>query len=127
MLDGYLDKRGITYNAPLEDTIGDDRIFGFRVLMSEAHECVVVDSVVDASHHALIITKEEDGQGRHAVDRYEKITFPQTVDDIEPVDVLHRGGSSRSCIQYSLLSMRGQGYWKSWSEAKNNLGSTRNF
>jgi len=65
--------------------------------MGEAHASVVFDGGVDTSHHPLIVTKEEDGQGGNTVDGDEEVAFPQAVNDIEAVDLLH-GESSGSLV-----------------------------
>lgn len=45
--------------------------------------------IIHAGHHALIIAEEEDGQGCNTIDGDEELSLPETVNDIEPIDVLH--------------------------------------
>ena len=58
--------------------------------MTEFHGIVViVDGVVDTAHHTLIITEEEDGQGRNAIDGNQKATLLQLVGDIHAPHTIH--------------------------------------
>lgn len=45
--------------------------------------------IVDTSHHALVIAKEENRQGCNTINGDQKLSLPETVNDIEPTDVLH--------------------------------------
>lgn len=58
-------------DAALEKRIGDDGL-AVGALMTEAHTSVVVVGSVDAAHHALIITKEEDRQACDAINSVAK-------------------------------------------------------
>ena len=58
--------------------------------MTEFHGIVVVvDGVVDTAHHTLIITEEEDGQRRNAIDCNQKATLLQLVGDIHAPHTIH--------------------------------------
>jgi hypothetical protein len=44
--------------------------------MAELHRSIIViHGVVDTAHQTLIVTEEEDGQGSHGVDGYEKTSL----------------------------------------------------
>lgn len=58
--------------------------------MTEMHDVlIVIFGIVDTTHHTLVITKKEDGQGSHAVDSYEKATLLKLVDNIRPWNHIH--------------------------------------
>ncbi len=77
------------YDSTLEQRVIDDRR-SIRTWMTEFHRIMVVaDGVVDTAHHTLIITEEEDGQRSDTVDRNQKTTLLQFVNDIVFRDAIH--------------------------------------
>lgn len=57
--------------ASLEQRVVNDRSPCLRVWMAEVHGFVVVIlGAIDATHHTLVITEEEDGKRSDAVDGY---------------------------------------------------------
>ena len=58
--------------------------------MTKPHDClIVVDSVVDAAHQPLIITKEEDGEGGDTIDPEEETPLLVLVHQIPFRDDIH--------------------------------------
>ena len=58
--------------------------------MAKLHDIdCIVDGYVDATHHALVVAKEEDGQATHAIDGNEEGALLVAMDDIEAIDVIH--------------------------------------
>ena len=81
----------------MEEGVIDDRGTCFRVGMTEFHGgVVVVYGTVDTTHHALIITEEEDGKTSNTIDGDEKAALLQLVDDIGPRDDIHGSGYPES-------------------------------
>jgi hypothetical protein len=78
-----------TYDSTLEKRVINDRR-AVKAGMTELHRIMVVaDGVIDTAHHTLVITEEEDGQRSDTIDRNEKTTLLQLVDDIPSRDAIH--------------------------------------
>ena len=60
--------------------------------MTEFHGIlVVVNGIVDTSHHTLVITEEEDGQSCNAIDCDQKTTLLKLVSDVHAGDAIRHG------------------------------------
>ena len=58
--------------------------------MTEMHGVmVVIGGVVHTTHHTLVVTEEEDGQGCNAIDCNQKTTLLQLVNDMIAWDSIH--------------------------------------
>lgn len=49
----------------------------------------IVDGYIDATHHALIVAKEEYGQATHAINSNEEGALLIAMDDVEAIDSIH--------------------------------------
>ena len=79
-----------TYNAPLEQGIGDYGGSSLWVWVSKLHRLVIVIlGIVYAAHHSLIVTEEENGQGSYAVDGNKKLALLKAVHDIVLGNLIH--------------------------------------
>ena len=79
-------------NAALKKGVINDWSAGYRISVAELHGVVIVVwRRVDTSHHTLIITEEEDGQGGDTVDGNEKASLLQFVDHIGSWNEIHCG------------------------------------
>ena len=86
-------------DATLEKSIVDDRGPCFGVGVTEFHGLlVVVNCTVDTTHHALIISKEEDGETSNTIDGNEKTTLLKFVDHVGPGNDIH-GGDYTKCLE----------------------------
>ena len=71
------------------------------IFRAEFHSIlIVINGIVDATHHTLIISKEEDGQASHTVDGYEKATLFIPVHHIPLRDLVHDGYCSPVQARY---------------------------
>lgn len=78
-----------TYDSTLEKRVINDR-GAIIAWMTEFHRIMIVaDGVVDTAHHTLVITEEEDGQRGDTIDRNQKTTLLQLVNDIVFRDAIH--------------------------------------
>lgn len=85
-------------NATLEKSVVNDRGTSLGIRMTEFHSgVIVVDSSVHAPHHALVVSKKEDGKTSDAVDSDEKATLLKFVDHIGPGNDIH-GGNYPECL-----------------------------
>ena len=50
---------------------------------------IIIFGVINATHHTLVITKEKDGEGSHAIDSNEKAALLKLVDDVGPWNPVH--------------------------------------
>lgn len=74
---------GITHDSSLEESVSDDRCTSNGVRVPKFHGfIVVVGSVVDTSHHTLIVTEEEDTETGHAVDGDQQTSLLELVHNI---------------------------------------------
>ncbi len=86
-------------NTALEKRVINDRSACCGVLVTKLHRSlVVVLSCVDTAHHTLVITEEENGEPSNAVDRNQKTTLLQLMDNIIARDSIHGDVDSRVLI-----------------------------
>ena len=79
-------------DTALEEGVIDDWRATHGIWMTEFHGCIIiVNCTVDTTHHALIITEEEDGETSDTVDGYEKAALLKLVDHIGSGNDIHGG------------------------------------
>ena len=86
----HKERERATHNTTLEQTIVDNDLCCSRIDMAKLHniDCIV-DGYVDATHHALIVAKEEYGQATHAIDSNKEGALLIAMDDVEAIDPIH--------------------------------------
>ena len=73
----------------MEKGVGDDGS-PIRIWVSKFHGVlVIVHRSIDTTHHSLIVTKEENGQARHAIDGNKQLPFLEFMHHIGPWDDIH--------------------------------------
>ena len=63
---------------------------------------VVILGVINATHHTLIIPKEENRQSSHAIDSNEEATLLKLVDDVGPRNHIHNGVGPRGLVELGI-------------------------
>ena len=79
--------------------------------MTEFHGIlIVVLGVVNTTHHTLVITKEENGQGSHAIDSDEKATLLELVNDVGSRNHIHDGVGPMGLVELGIKKVPGRLY-----------------
>ena len=63
---------------------------------------IVIFGVINATHHTLIISKEENGQGSHAIDSNEEATLLELVDHVGPRNHIHSDVDPRGLVELGI-------------------------
>ena len=69
---------------------------------------IVIFGVVNATHHTLIITKEKDGQGSHAIDSNEKAALLELVNDVGPWNHVHGDVGPMGLVEIGVKKVSGR-------------------
>lgn len=69
---------------------------------------IVIFGVVNTTHHTLVITKEENGQGSHAIDSNEKAALLELVNDVGPWNHIHGGVGPMGLVELGIKKVPGR-------------------
>ena len=79
-------------DAALEEGVIDDRGTSHGIWMTKFHgSVIIVEGTIDTTHHALIVTEEEDGETSNTIDGYEKAALLKLMDHIGSGNDVHGG------------------------------------
>lgn len=95
------------HNATLEKGVVNDWGACFGIRVTEFHGgVVVVKCTVDTTHHALIISEEEDGETSNTIDSDEEFTLLKFVDHIGPGNDVHDGDYPECLVVVDALLLK---------------------